>query len=113
MIILNVSNKDANAKSFECPTTSGLVSGYQRTNITISGAVMASTDDSMFIPLIPLPSFQLPFFDNVRESIMSKIPKSTKVKLMAQGYNAMKKENRNLAEKLFPVDIDEWPDWES
>jgi len=113
MMILNVSNKKANAKSFECPTTSGLVSGYQRTNITISGAVMSSTDSSMFIPVIPLPSFELPSFDDVCENVMAKITKSTKDELMAKGYKALKKENCDLAEELFPVDIDEWPDWES
>ncbi|HNP92147.1 hypothetical protein, partial [Macellibacteroides fermentans] len=94
-------------------TTSGLVSGYQRTNVTTSGTLVESTDQSMFIPVIPLPSFNLPSFDNVRKSILSNIKKPTKDELMAQGYKALKKENKALAEELFPVDVDDWPNWEN
>jgi hypothetical protein len=114
MEIVNVRDQGTNASLCGHITTSGLVSGYQRTNITTSGAaVIEFTDQSMLIQLIPLPSFELPSFDDVCETILSKIQKQTKGELMAQGYQALNKENLELAEELFPVDIDEWPDWEN
>jgi len=94
-------------------TTSGLVSGYQRTNITTSGAaVIESTDQLISIGLIPLPSFELPSFDNICTAIWPKVLQPTKDDLMAEGYKSLNDENVKFAEDLFPVDIDDWPGWE-
>ncbi len=95
-------------------TTSGLVSGYQRTNITTSGAaVIESTDGSISIGLIPLPSFEVPSFDDICTIIWPKVLQPTKDEFMAQGYKSLKAENLKLAEDLFPVDIEDWPVWEN
>jgi len=94
-------------------TTSGLVSGYQRTNVTTSGTAIIETGESVLIPIIPLPSFNLPTFDDICKNMFSKIQRPNNDELMAQGYNLLKKENNELAEELFPVDIDKWPDWEN
>jgi hypothetical protein len=108
--------KDQGAHASLCGriTTSGLVSGYQRTNITTSGAaVIEFTDQSILIEMIPLPSFELPSFDDVCEIIWPKIQKPTKDELMAQGYKLLNAENVKLAEDLFSVDSDDWPSWEN
>ena len=95
-------------------TTSGLVSGYQRTNITPSGAgVIESTDRSISIGLTPLLSFELPSFDDIRTIIWPKVLKPTQDELMAQGYKSLNAENAKLAEDLFPVDIEVWSSWEN
>ncbi len=95
-------------------TTSGLVSGYQRTNITTSGsAVIESTDRNLSIELLPFPSFELPSFADICTIIRPKYLEPTKDELMTQGYKSMNAENMRLAEDLFPVDIDIWPSWEN
>ena len=118
MMTSNIIDEGVAASPFEDSSTSGLVSVYQRTNVTISGAVIASTGESIFIPVIPLPSFklpslELPHYDDVCEKVMSKVSKHKISRLMAKGYKSLKKENLDLAEELFPVDIDKWPNWES
>jgi hypothetical protein len=58
METVNIRDQGAHASLCSRITTSGLVSGYQRTNITTSGtAVIESTDRSISIGFIPLPSF--------------------------------------------------------
>ena len=114
MEIVNVRDQGTHASLCGRITTSGLVSGYQRTNITISGAaIIESTDRLISIELIPLPSFELPSFDDICTIIWPKVLKPTKDELMAQGYKSLNAENVKLAEDLFPVDIDDWPSWEN
>ncbi len=115
METVNIRDQGAHASLCSRITTSGLVSGYQRTNITISGAaVIESTDRSISIlGFIPLPSFELPSFDDICTIIWPKVLKPTKDELMAQGYKSLNDENAKLAEDLFPVDIDDWPNWEN
>lgn len=96
-------------------TTSGFVSGYQRTNITTSGAAVIDSTGQISIECIPFsPSFDLPSIGDTLQKILStKVLKSTKDELMAQGYKSLNDENAKLAEDLFPIDIDNWPDWEN
>ena len=114
MKTLNIRDQGTHAPSCSSITTSGLVSGYQRTNITISGAaVIESTDRSISIGFMPLPSFELPSLDDICTIIWPKVLKPTQDELMAQGYKSLNAENAKLAEDLFPVDIDDWPSWEN
>jgi len=114
MEIVNVRDQGAHASLCGRITTSGLVSGYQRTNITISGAgIIESTDRLISIELIPLPSFELPSFNDICTTIWTKVLQPTKDELMAKGYKSLYAENAKLAEDLFPVDIDDWPSWEN
>lgn len=111
---VNIRDHATDASLCNRVTTSGLVSGYQRTNITTSGAaVIESTDRSISIGLMPLPSFEVPSLGDICTIIRPKVQKPTKDELMAQGYKSLNDENAKLAEELFAVDIDDWPNWEN
>jgi len=90
----------------------GLVSAYQRTNITISGAMVVETAGGFFLPEIVLPWFQpIP----VEETFFNTLPYALPLNCdeLAEGYKAMASENDLLAEKSLPIALETWPIWES
>ena len=93
-------------------TTAGLVSGYQRTNITTSGAsVVETTGGHLLVEPLNLPWYEaLPLEEpqgGVPTEAVSRVHKD-----LAEGYKAMAAENRLLAEESLPIALEVWPAWE-
>lgn len=90
----------------------GLVSAYQRTNVTTSGAMLAETAGGFLLPEIVLPWFRpIPVeetFFNSLQHILSPICNE-----LAEGYKAMASEDNLLAEKSLPIALETWPIWET
>lgn len=92
--------------------TSGLVSAYQRTNITVSGALaVAATGGNLLIGvencpvcfIVPLTQQPLDIYSGIMSSKEE----------LAEGYRAMAEENVRLAEEFLPATLEEWPMWEA
>lgn len=93
--------------------TSGITSGYQRTNVTTSGAaIIESTEGSLFVEVVGFPWPELaPLSEPLIENQFDLLEVS-KDELATRGYKALSKENQNLAEELFAIDVEVWPKWE-
>ena len=94
-------------------TTSGITSGYQRTNVTTSGAsIIESTEGCLFVEVVGFPWPELvPLSETLIENQFDLLEVG-KHELATRGYKALSKENQNLAEELFAVDAQVWPKWE-
>jgi len=93
-------------------TTSGITSGYQRTNVTTSGvAVIESTEGCLFVEVVGFPWPELASFSEPLIEGQFDLLEVGKDELAARGYKALSKENQNLAEELFAVDAEMWSEW--
>ncbi len=94
-------------------TTSGIASGYQRTNVTTSGATLVESTDMMFsITVVGLPWPELVSYGELEDMKVSSLPELTEDEIAAMGYMELSEENKRLAEELFPIDAKTWPEWE-
>jgi len=90
--------------------TDGLVTGYQRTNVTTSGAqVVESTGGYIYIGVMELPSYEPLVLEEAEIEERDKFGKEEDI--LETGYKELSLENRLFAEELFPVDLKDWPNW--
>lgn len=115
MKIEHVDVRDAGTVATRRPfRTSGITSGYQRTNVTTSGAtVIESTDGYLSIEITGFPWPELLSFSELYAENPPDLLAPEKDEIAAQGYKALSDENRKLAEELFLVDVETWPAWEN
>lgn len=92
--------------------TSGLVSAYQRTNITVSGALaVAATGGDLLIGVENYPAYFIVPLTQQPLDMYSGIMSSEEE--LVEGYRAMAEENVRLAEEFLPAALEEWPMWEA
>ena len=109
MQIENVQMREQGTAAKRRPsTTAGLVSGYQRTNITTSGVSFAETTggDMIVAELVTLPWYEPLPFANRSDS------KASRRKKLKEGYSSMARENSLLAEDSLLIAEEVWPAWE-
>jgi hypothetical protein len=88
----------------------GLTSGYQRTNVTSSGALVAETAGGNILTELFIPWFEIfPYNDIVNNPSVKSIHTFDE---LAEGYKAMALENDLLAEELLPIALETWPNQE-
>jgi len=93
-------------------TTSGLSSGYQRTNIATSGiSAVPTTGGYVLIDVATLPWYSLVPLNEPDIEIPPDLVIPSKDELAA-GYEAMAIENGLLAEESLPIALEVWPAWE-
>jgi len=92
--------------------TAGLVSGYQRTNITTTGvSAVAETGGYLLVGLSSFPIY-LPL--PLAQPSLQMHPRMVEGEdELAEGYKAMSAENSQLAEEFLPAALEEWPMWEA
>lgn len=107
MKIVTVDVRDIGTAAKRRPsTTAGLVSGYQRTNITTSGASYAETaGGDILAEMVTLP-FPIPFI--IQPDLKAKCHGT-----MEEGYKEMFDENDQLAEASLKIATEVWPAWEA
>ncbi len=110
--IANVNSGTA-AATVKRNTTAGISSGYQRTNVTTSGAALVeSADGYLAIELMGIPWPELLSFGEPSEINELEFLIPTKDRIAAKGYMDLSEENRILAEEFFSADLETWPTWE-
>lgn len=100
------------ATNKEPSTTAGLASGYQRSNITTSGASVAMTTGGFMVTeFLTLPSYEpIPFTEPYIETLPDS--EASRLEELKKCYKSMARENNLLAEDSLLLTLEVWPSWE-
>ena len=112
MMIEHVNKMDESAAMFAVRlTTSGIVSGYQRTCSTASGVATATTGNDLSSGIDSIPRYSV-FIVDIPELLPLENESLVEDDEEIEGYRRMGEVNLEIAEESLPIALENWPEWD-